>query len=158
MSTTVKANVGILEHAVEIFNTSLGELKGDVENLLFSLTFEPLPVTLLKQSAARGGNAFGLQPEDGPLVVVLLYASWDRSSDDEKVFQVSRKALEAINHEAEERKVTASFRYLNYACPPEDALASFGAKSNARLREVSAKYDPESFFQTACVGPFKLSK
>lgn len=158
MSTTVKANVGILEYAVEIFNTSLGELKGVVENLLFSLTFEPLPGALLERSAARGGNAFGLQPEDGPLVVLLLYTSWDRSSDDEKVFEVNKKALEAINHEAEKRKVAASFRYLNYACPPQDPIASFGAESNARLREVSAKYDKEAFFQTAGVGPLKLSK
>lgn len=146
MSTTVKANVGILEYAVELFNSSLGELKGVADNLLFSLTFEPLPVALLERSAARGGNAFGLQPEDGPLVVLLLYTSWDRPGDDEKVFGVNKKALEAINLEAEKRKVAASFRYLNYACPPQDPIASFGAESNARLREVSAKYDTGAFF------------
>ena len=140
MSTTVKADTSILEYAVEIFNKSLGQLKGVVENVLFSLTFEPLPVSMLEQSVVRGGNAFGLKPEDGPLVVLLLYTSWERSSDDEKVYEVNNKALEAINHEAEERKVAASYRYLNYACPPQDPIVSYAPESHRRLREVSAKY------------------
>ncbi|KAI3400355.1 hypothetical protein diail_3372 [Diaporthe ilicicola] len=72
MSTTVKADTSIIDYAVETCNKSLGELEEVVENVLFSLTFESLPITMLEQSAARGGNAFGLQFEDGPLVVLPL--------------------------------------------------------------------------------------
>ncbi|KAI1425337.1 hypothetical protein F5Y12DRAFT_796062 [Xylaria sp. FL1777] len=75
MTTTVKADTDTLEYAVDAFRAALDKLEG-VENLLLSITFEPIPVSLIEQSISRGGNSLGLKPSDGPLVVVLLYASW----------------------------------------------------------------------------------
>lgn len=157
MTTTVKADTRILEYAVETFRASLEQLKG-VGNLLFSITFEPLPVSMIKQSVARGGNSLGLKPSDGPLVVVLLYTSWDNSSDDEMVYDVNKGALENIDKEAQKRDVYASYRYLNYAFTHQDPIGSYGPVSKAHLKSVSAKYDPEGFFQTTGAGSFKLSK
>lgn len=71
MATTVKADAGILNYAVETFRASLETLKG-TQNLLFSITLEPIPVFLIQQSASRGGNSLGLKASDGPLVVVLF--------------------------------------------------------------------------------------
>lgn len=155
MSTTVKADTNILEYAVETFRTSLGKLKG-VENLLFSITLEPLPVAISEQSVARGGNSLGLKDTDGPLVVILFYTSWDNPSDDKEVFQINKKALEDIDNEAQSKGVSVSYRYLNYAFPHQDPISSYGPESKAHLRAVSAKYDPDGFFQTAGAGPFKL--
>ncbi|ROV87431.1 hypothetical protein VSDG_09840 [Cytospora chrysosperma] len=157
MSTTVKADTSILEYTVETFHATLAKLKG-VENLLFSITFEPLPVAIFEQSVARGGNSLGLRNSDGPLVVVLFYTSWDNSSDDEEVFQINKKALEDIDNEAQSKGVSASYRYLNYAFPHQDPISSYGPESKAHLQAVSAKYDPDGFFQTAGAGPFKLQR
>lgn len=157
MSTTVKADTSILEYAVETFRASLKELK-EVKNILFSLTFEPLPTSLIEKSVASGGNSMGLKPSDGPLVVLLLYSSWDSASDDEKVYQVKKKALEDINNEAQSKNSSASYCYLNYAFPHQDPISSYGPESKAHLQAVSAKYDPEGFFQAAGAGPFKLSR
>ncbi|KAI0384946.1 FAD-binding domain-containing protein [Hypomontagnella monticulosa] len=155
MSTTVKADAGILEYAVEAYHNAFKSLDG-VQNLLFSITFEPLHVSMMKQSIARGGNSLGLKPSDGPLVVILFYTSWDSPNDDKKVYDVNKKGLEAIDNEAQRRSVSASYRYLNYASLHQDPITSYGPESKAHLRAVSAKYDPERFFQTAGVGPFKL--
>lgn len=156
MSTTVKADIAILEYALETFRASLESLKG-AENLLFSITFEPLPLSLIEQSESCGGNSLGLKLSDGPLVVVLFYTSWDNSSDDDKVYEVNKKALESIDREAQRKSVSVPYRYLNYASPHQDPISSYGPDSKAHLQAVSAKYDPQGFFQTAGAGPFKLS-
>jgi hypothetical protein len=156
MTTTVKADISILEYAVETFHESFKKLK-DINNLLFSLTFEPIPVSMIEQSNARGQNALGLKPSDGPLVVVLFYTSWDDARDTENVYEVNKKALQRIEAEAERKNVAASYRYLNYAYTHQDPINSYGSESKARLQAVSAKYDPEGFFQAAGAGPFKLT-
>ena len=105
----------------------------------------------------RGGNAFGLDPSDGPLVVVLLYTSWDERESDEMVFKASKDALQSIDKEAAAKGVSSAYSYLNYAFPGfNDPVASYGSAQQVFLQEVGKKYDPEGFFQTAGVGPFKL--
>ncbi|KAH8681717.1 hypothetical protein BX600DRAFT_505375 [Xylariales sp. PMI_506] len=157
MTTTVKADIGILEYAVEAYRASFEKLK-TVDNLLFSITFEPLPVSITKQSIAQGGNSLGLTPADGPLVVVLLYTSWDNAGDDQVVFNVNKEALEDIENEAQSRDVSASYRYLNYAFTHQDPISAYGPESKTNLQAMSKKYDPEGFFQTTVAGPFKLWK
>jgi hypothetical protein len=155
MSTTVKADASILAYAVKEFKAALEKLK-DIDNLLFSLTFEPIPISMIEQSNARGANAIDLGPSDGPLVVILLYTSWDEASETDKVYKVNQEALANIEQEAETKAVSTSFRYLNYAFLHQDPFASCGDASKARLQEVSAKYDPDGFFQSAGAWPFKL--
>ncbi|KAI1370568.1 hypothetical protein F4677DRAFT_438049 [Hypoxylon crocopeplum] len=157
MSTTFKAGTRILEHAVETYHASFEMLKG-VENILFSITFEPLPMSMIEQSISRGGNSLGLKPSDGPLVVVLFYTSWDSPNDDKLVYDVNKKALENIDNEAQSKNVSVPYRYLNYAFTHQDPFSSYGPESKAHLQAVSSKYDPEGFFQTVSAGPFKLSK
>ncbi|KAI1754034.1 hypothetical protein F4782DRAFT_545374 [Xylaria castorea] len=157
MTTTVKADTEILEFAVDTFRTALDKLKG-VENLLYSVTFEPIPVSLIEQSIARGGNSLGLKPSDGPLVVVLLYTSWDNSSDDEKVYEANKEALHIIEAMAKNTNQYSPYIYMNYAFSHQDPITSYGSESKATLQAVSAKYDPEGFFQTAGVGPWKIFK
>ncbi|RYP61823.1 hypothetical protein DL771_009989 [Monosporascus sp. 5C6A] len=155
MSTTVKADTEILKYAVKTYHASFEKLKG-VENLLFSITFEPVPISLIEQSISRGGNSLGLKASDGPLVVVLFYTSWESPSDDKKVYEVNKEALGTIDSEAQSKKVSAAYRYLNYTFTHQDPISSYGPESKAHLQAVSTKYDPEGFFQTAGVGPFKL--
>ncbi|KAI1172233.1 hypothetical protein F4777DRAFT_601799 [Nemania sp. FL0916] len=158
-SITVKAelnNLDLLEYAVTTFKEAYSKLKG-IENLLYSITFEPIPVSLIEQSASTGGNSLGLKPSDGPLVVILLYSSWDRSNDDKTIYEVNKDALQAIEAKARERNSLSPYLYMNYAFPPnQDAIASYGPEVTAQLQAASKKYDPEGFFQKAGVGPWKL--
>jgi hypothetical protein len=155
MTTTVKADTSILEFTVKEFKAALEKLK-DITNLLFSLTFEPIPVSMIEQSNARGANAIGLEPSDGPLVVVLLYTSWDEASETDRIYQVNQEALANIEKVAEAKAVSSSYRYLNYAFTHQDPFGGYGDASKTKLREVSAKYDSDGFFQSAGAWPFKL--
>jgi hypothetical protein len=157
LSTTVKADTGILEYAVQTYRKFFEEIE-DVANILFSITLELIPVQLISQSIARGGNATGLTPSDGPLVVVLFYVSYDNQADDEKVIGVAKQALQVIEEEARNRGVYHPWLYLNYAFPHQDPIGSYGVESQVQLQKVGKKYDPEGFFQTAGAGLFKLNK
>ena len=154
-STTIKANVDILNFAVEKFHAALEKIK-DVTNVTFAITLESIPVAIMEQSKARGGNALGLEPSEGPLVVILFYNSWDNASDDALMNEVNQKALNAIDEEAKRLEVFSPYRYLNYAYKSHDPIRAYGAESNKHLRAVGAKYDPEGFFQAIGAGPFKL--
>ncbi|XDG09978.1 hypothetical protein ABKA04_009593 [Annulohypoxylon sp. FPYF3050] len=142
MSTTVKANTNILEYSVKAYHAAFDKLK-KVTNILFSITFEPIPVSLIDNSIAHGGNSLGLKPEDGPLVVVLLYTSWDNASDDDLVYNVNKEAIATLEEEAQDKN---------------DPFTSYGPESKAQLLKTSAKYDPDGFFESAGAGPFKLRK
>ena len=155
MTTTVKADAAILEYAVDIYRASFQRLK-EVSNILFSITFEPIPKRMIEQSTARGGNSLGLTPEDGPLVVILLYTSWDNASDDQGVYDVNKGALVLIEEEALKKGSSSRYRYMNYTFTHQDPIDSYGEKSKESLRLASEKYDPDGFFQTAGAGPFKI--
>lgn len=131
------------------------KLKG-MENLLFSMTLEPIPVCMMDKSISHGGNSMGLKPQDGPVVVMLFYTSWDSASDDERVYDVNKEALASIEDESRKKNVSATYRYLNYAFTQQDPFASYGSEAKAELLRVSAKYNPDGFFQSAGAGPFKI--
>lgn len=156
-STTVKADTKILEYAIEAYHAAFEKLKG-VENLLFSITFEALPGSLMERSIVKGGNSLGLNPSDSPVVVVLFYTSWDKPNDDRKVYDVNKEALENIDNEAKNRDVSAIYRYSSYTSPEKALFGSFGPESKRYLKTITTKYDPDGFFQITGAGPFKLSK
>ncbi|PSN73621.1 FAD-binding domain-containing protein [Corynespora cassiicola Philippines] len=156
-TTTVKADVSILEYAVQTYRLFFKKIKR-IANIPFSITFEPIPVQLISQSIARSGNAMGLKPSDGPLVIILFYASWDSAEEDENVIEVAKEALEKIETEAKSMNVHHPWLYLNYAFPHQDPIGSYGAENRAQLQAVGKKYDPECFFQLVCAEPFKLDK
>jgi hypothetical protein len=87
-----------------------------------------------------------LKTLDGPLVVILLYTSWDEASETDRVYKANQEALGNIEKEAEAKSVSATYRYLNYAFLHQDAIFPYGNSSKTKLREVGAKYDPDSFF------------
>ncbi len=155
MTTTVKANTWILNYALKTYYASIERLKR-VQSSALTMCFQPLPVSMMEQSIARGGNSLGLKPSGGPLVVVIFFTSWDNLSDDEKVYRVIKGALRNIDEKANSRDLSASYRYLNCAFTHQDPIRSYGPESKAHLRAVGAKYDPSGFFQTAGSGPFKL--
>jgi hypothetical protein len=48
-----------------------------------SLTFQAFTIPALSQMYKKGGNALGLDPEDGPLFHCLLYMVWDDTCTDD---------------------------------------------------------------------------
>jgi hypothetical protein len=151
MTTTLKADAGILRRSLDEFYTAYEKIK-DVPGLVYAATYEPYPVSLL----AAGRNSLGIDPDDGPLVLVLLYASWKEDADDERVIRETKAHLGAVVEAAKEAGKGHKYVYMNYAYPDQDPISSYGVEQKRTLQEVSKKYDPEGFFQKAFPGGFKL--
>jgi hypothetical protein len=155
MNFTVKADAATLKAAAEIYTSALEPIK-PVEGLVCSLTLQPYPVSLLRSSAEKGGNALGLSPDDGPLVSVLLLTYWKLQTDDEKVIGTMRRTLESIEEDSTKRGTAVGYKLMQYCLNFQDPIASYGAENKAMLQEVSKKFDPEGVFQKAVPGGWKL--
>lgn len=151
MTTTLKADAGILNFSLDEFYKAQEEIK-DIPGLVYAATYEPYPISLLE----AGHNSLGIDPEEGPLVLLLLYASWKDSNDDERVLGETKANLEAIVKAAKETGKGSKYVYMNYAYPDQDPISSYGEEQKRKLQEVSKKYDPEGYFQKAVHGGFKL--
>ncbi|KAK3328209.1 hypothetical protein B0T19DRAFT_184856 [Cercophora scortea] len=121
------------------------------------LIYQPIPVNVLQAMQANGGNALGLEPSDGPLVIVQLAVSWSSSLLDGVVASNAGALIDQINRLANSRNLGNGFNYINYAEPSQQVFESYGKDNLARLRATAKKYDPEALFQNLWRGYFKLS-
>ncbi|KAI1402647.1 hypothetical protein F4819DRAFT_495927 [Hypoxylon fuscum] len=155
MNTTVKADVATLQAASEIYEAALEPLKS-CEGIIASMTLQPYPVSLLRRSAAQGGNVLGLEPALGPLVNILFLTYWESKNDDHKILSTLREALDKVDSDAETRGTSVAHKYLNYAATFQDPIGSYGAENTEKLRRASEKFDPEGLFQKGVLGGWKL--
>jgi hypothetical protein len=151
MTTTLKADAGILRTSLDEFYKAFEKIK-DVAGLVYAATYEPYPVSLLE----AGNNSLGMGTNDGPLVLLLLYASWSDAKDDDRVIGETKANLKAIVEAAKETGKGSPYIYMNYAYTDQDPVSSYGVEAKRMLQEVSKKYDPDGYFQKAIPGGFKL--
>ncbi|KAF1846528.1 FAD-binding domain-containing protein [Cucurbitaria berberidis CBS 394.84] len=154
-TTTIKPDIDILLAIQELFRTAVEPIKGAKE-LAYSVVLQPFTTHMLKKSAEAGQNALGIATDDGPYVNVLLNPAWSEEKDDEQIVQMSLDLLEAINKAAEATGKAVQYRFLNYSHGSQKVIESYGKDSGKFLRGVSAKYDPNGFFQKNVPGGFKL--
>ena len=138
-----------------IAQQNLEPIKG-VTGLLYTLSFQPVPTAITTKATASNPNSLGLDASDGNLANALLGVGWELASDDAAVYAAADKWLAQANQAAKAAGKFNEYIYLNYAFPPQDPIAGYGATQQNRLRAVSHKYDPDQIFQKAVPGAFKL--
>lgn len=151
MNTTVKADAATLIAASDIFTAAFQPIK-HLEGLMCAFTLQAYPVSLLEKC----DNSLGLDAANGPLMSVLLLNWWKNEEDDDLVIATFKSVLEKIDEDAAGRGTAVPYKYLNYAYNFQDPIKSYGTAAHQKLREVSAKYDAEGFFQKGVPGGFKL--
>lgn len=133
--------------------TSLSTITG----LLFTLTFQPLPQVIYSKSAATGGNVLGLDRFTDDFINALAVVSWALPTDDATVYAAVQQLFDDAVAKAKSMGVWNEFIYLNYAAPWQKPITSYGQANKNFLQSVSKKYDPNSLFQKAVPGGFKLA-
>jgi hypothetical protein len=141
----------------EVWLETLEPLK-TAKGLIFSLGFFPLTKALLENSKAAGGNAKNIDPEDGPLFIILLNPTWDSPEDDARVQGGVKDLVATFKRVAGERELLHRYIFTNYAYQDEDVFAGYGGDAVEEMKKVSKKYDPEGVFQTGVPGGFKLER
>jgi hypothetical protein len=134
------------------------KILNDADGFIFSLGFFPMTKAMLVNSQKAGGNAKDIDPEDGPLLIMMLNPTWNASSDDDRVHKGVETILAASRAMASERGLLHRYIFTNYAYYKENLFQGYGEKSLAALRETSQKFDPKGIFQKAVPGGFKLNR
>lgn len=154
---SVKANYEIASRSVDIFFKAIGELSA-VDGAFPVLIWQHITEGSLKGSQRQGGNAMGFDVAEGPIHIIQLACSWNKATDDAKVYEVMSDIMKQIKKESIVLSVDNDWVYMNYASQFQDVIASYGDESKAKLKAVASKYDPKEVFQKLQPGYFKLDK
>ncbi|KAI9653660.1 MAG: hypothetical protein M1821_007007 [Bathelium mastoideum] len=102
----------------------LADLQGIWENTLetvsniagieWSFILNPIVPAAIAEGNARGGNVLELTADE-PVIVVLLFGTWDNGEDDTSVVKVGWQAIDEISARAKELGVFHPYIYMNYA-------------------------------------------
>ncbi|KAF1951058.1 FAD-binding domain-containing protein [Byssothecium circinans] len=156
MTTTFGLDLPLLNSVSEAFKATIETLKA-VPGLVYSLSFQGFSMSLLSESASKGGNSLGLSPEGGPLVLMLLFSSWEASADDDLVISTQQSLIGDVDALARNKGRYFAYRFLPYAHVGQDVFTGCGDEVGTKLKSASRKYDPDGFFQKGVPGGFKLT-
>lgn len=154
---SLKMNKSILQFVVDAFFEQEATI-ADVEKILIIMAVQPITEGALRAMQKNGGNALGLDPDNGPYFILNFNAAWNKQEDEPKFHKVISDVINAAKAEAKKRGLDNDFIYLNYASEFQDPIGSYGAANKERLIKVSKKYDPAQVFQYLQPGGFKLIK
>ena len=155
MTTTIKVDPELIQLIVIQLTSDLESIKA-IKGLTYALTFQPYPRSLLEYTIRHGENSLSLHPSDGPLVMILIYATWSEKSDDLIMVNTQREFVAEIESSAHARHSLSRIKLMNYAFKGQDVINGYGPSSRERLLKASAKYDPTGFFQKVVPGGFKI--
>ncbi|KAK8080876.1 hypothetical protein PG997_008694 [Apiospora hydei] len=164
--TTVGKDAASLLKGIQITNdvffAALPELYAAVPpaNLsLVSIDWQPI-TSLWTAGSARsnpGGNALGIDTAaKGAYLAWAEVVEWIGSEYDDAVFAWAEKTTNAINAATRAAGLYDAFNYMGDAAGFQEIYQGYGDANEARLREVSRKYDPERVFQKMLPGGFKI--
>ena len=154
---SLKMDRSLLQFVVDAFFEQEATV-ADVEKILLAMAVQPITEGALAAMQKNGGNALGLNPDNGPYFVLNFNAAWTKQEDEPKFYNAISNVIKAAKREAKRRGLDNDFIYLNYASEFQDPIGSYGAANKERLMKVSKKYDPAQVFQYLQPGGFKLIK
>lgn len=152
---TFKLDRDLMNFILEVFFEEDAKV-ADIKDLLNPLSFQVITVPQMQNMRKNGGNALGLDPEQGPLLLMNATPAWTDPADDERVNQFVNTLLQRTAAEAEKRGLASRYLYMNYASRYQDVIAGYGSSNKARLQSIAKKYDPKQVFQKLQPGYFKL--
>ncbi|KAK0391577.1 hypothetical protein NLU13_1077 [Sarocladium strictum] len=126
--------------------------------LLPFLVYQPISVNIIEAMQKNGGNALGLHPEDGPLMIIQLTTKWTDPQLDQLIEDESERFIAKVEKLAKEYDATKGYVYMNYAGQSQDVLRSYGDANFARLKKIANKWDPKGQLQRDWKGYFQLSE
>ncbi|KAK6822515.1 hypothetical protein PG987_014060 [Apiospora arundinis] len=130
---------------------------GSPDHFSLGYVLQPVLRNMAAQSQARGLDTVGLgsqMPHDSAMFMIM--AEFDTPELHAAAAPHIEAAFDDIEAFAAGLDCKTSWLYLNYCDPAQNPLATYGPEAVRRLKEVSAKYDPDGVFQKRVPGGFKI--
>ncbi|MCJ1262589.1 hypothetical protein MMC22_002459 [Lobaria immixta] len=150
-------NLGLDEKTyVDVLNIckEQGKKLADVNGGTLVVNAQPISKSMVTYSSNTGGNPLGLTPRAQLWLNVSF--GWNLESDDAKIFALIDETIAKVEALTKARNLYDPFIFLNDAFKNQKVFQSWGADNFAKLKAVSAKYDPSGVFQHQVPGGFKL--
>ncbi len=122
------------------------------------IDWEPIGSLWLAASAARGGNALGLDPAKGTYVLYAQVVEWIGAQYDSAAYAWVVSTAGKIEQALKGAGLYDPFHYMGDSAGSQTQgfYAGYGAANAQRLGQVSRKYDPQRVFQNLMPGGFKI--
>lgn len=154
---TVKADARIAHIARDIYYEERPAI-ATLEGASPVLVFQGITEGQMKHMSKNGGNAVGLDYQNGPLYLIQIACWWNKEADDNAIYAFTRKVMDRITAEATALGVQNDYIYMNYGSKFQNVIAGYGADNVSKLRDIAKQYDPKAVFQTLQPGHFKLDR
>lgn len=138
-------------------NVAMLRKQGD-DDIVPTALFQPIPLNVLEAMQKNGGNALGLKPSNGPLIMISFPTSWTTSRNDKLVERATRELIDDVEARARKHKVYTPFVYFNYADAKQEVQKGYGKENYQRLQKIARKYDPQGKLAKLWKGYFKLDR
>ncbi|GAM41132.1 hypothetical protein TCE0_041f14026 [Talaromyces pinophilus] len=146
----------MIAYCVETFETEAIRA-ANATGYLPALVLQVISTDMTTQMQKNGGNALGLSPSDGNLLLLNLSFMWADIADDNLILNILGTITSKTIAYAKANGLYNEYLYMNYASQYQAVIPSYGATNLDKLKSVSAKYDPFQVFQRLQPGYFKLS-
>lgn len=154
-SISASSPTSLFQSILHVFEEFVAKMLGKGEIAPF-LVFQPVTKGTVVQMGKKGGNALGLEAEEGGLWVVQVSVRWSGKELDGLIEEGAKKTIENIEEVARKQGQLKGFNYMNYAGSEQDVIASYGQTSASRLKNVARKYDPERVLAELWDGYFQV--
>ncbi|KAK1243480.1 hypothetical protein MKX07_004108 [Trichoderma sp. CBMAI-0711] len=151
---TVQNSACLMTELVEIYLEEVASVK-DIAGIVPSIVFQLITTDMSQYFSRDGGNPLGLDGQ-GPLNLVNIAISWSSAADDKRVMAAAQNIVDRSTTTACTQGLDHPYLYQNYASYQQDVFASYGKENLAKLRSISARYDPQQVWQQLQPGYFKL--
>lgn len=148
----------LLGEITRLYEEYVSKIVQQAGNRTFTPFFVLQPITdnMIAHMQKDGGNALGLNPEYGPLIMVQLSSSWTDAALDTLIESSSKEFIDKVESMAWDRHLLRSFVYMNYAGKSQDVLRRYGQKNYQRLKVIAEKWDPQRLLQKLWRGYFQV--
>ncbi|PHH92643.1 hypothetical protein CDD83_6413 [Cordyceps sp. RAO-2017] len=120
------------------------------------LVFQPISQNVVDAMQKNGGNALGLKPSDGPLMIVQISVQWSDKNLDSVVEGSSQSLIEDVETLSKARGLFRGFIYMNYAGKSQDVFGRYGRESYDRLKKTAFRWDPNGLLEDLWKGYFQV--
>ncbi|KAJ3497736.1 hypothetical protein NLG97_g1682 [Lecanicillium saksenae] len=145
-TSTFRVDAGLIVMFSDIFLQESAPIRWDIPDALVSSNVQLVTKHELDLFQKNGGNAFGLGPEDGPLMFISMSVAYKHAKDDDAVESMTKRIHERIEAVGKEMGLHHPFIYPNYAAVGQDVFAGYKQDNLKRLLNIQARYDPGRVF------------
>ncbi|KAM6525794.1 hypothetical protein FALCPG4_011329 [Fusarium falciforme] len=131
---------------VEVYNAWIETIQDLPAGAVLHYTIQPVGMACIQAGKAKGGNVMGLQ--ETPQCWWVFTCEWPKGECEDAAAQKAVDSIvQKVQSMAREKGLLLDFLLPNVASSSQKVLRSYGDGSVKLMKELAAKYDPESVFQ-----------